>query len=67
MAGAAADKAASTKKAKYRQLVNSHVFFPDVIETGGTWNHLALELMQELGRRIIAVTDDSRETGLLDK
>jgi len=28
-------------------------------------NHLAVELTQELGRRITAVTDDPRETGFL--
>jgi len=36
MAGAAADKAASTKETKYRQLANSHVFVPVAIETAGT-------------------------------
>ena len=44
MAGAAADKAASTKETKYRQLANSHVFVPVAIETAGTWNRLAVEL-----------------------
>ena len=65
MAGAAADKAACTKEAKYRQLANSHVFVPVAIETAGTWNHLAVELTQELSRRITAVTDDPRETAFL--
>jgi len=46
----------------YRQLANSHVFVPVAIETAGTWNHLAVELTQKLGRRII---DDPRETGFL--
>jgi len=64
-AGAAADKAASSKETKYRQLANSHVFVPVAIETAGTWNHLAVELTQELGRRITAVTDDPRQTGFL--
>jgi len=58
MAGAAADKAASTKETKYRQLANSHVFVTVAIETAGTWNHLAVELTQELDRRMTAVTDD---------
>jgi len=49
-AGAAADKAASTKEAKCRQLANSHIFVPVAVETAETWNHLAVELMQELGR-----------------
>jgi len=65
MAGVAADKVASTKEAKYRQLANSRAFVSVAIETAGTWNHLAVELMQELGRRITAITDDPRETGFL--
>jgi len=32
-AGAAADKAASNKEAKYRQLANSHIFVPVATET----------------------------------
>ena len=59
MAGTAADKAASTKETKYRQLANSHVFVPVAIETAGTWNHLAV------GRRITAVANDPREAGFL--
>jgi len=65
IAEAAADKAESTKEAKYRQLANSHIFVPVVVETAGTWNHLAVELIQKLGRRISAVTQDTRETGFL--
>jgi len=61
-AGPAADKAASNKEAKYRQLANSHIFVPVAIETVGTWNNQAVELVQELGRRITAVTEDTRET-----
>ena len=64
-AGAAADKAASNKEAKYRQLANSHIFVPVAIERAGTWNNRAVELVQELGRRMTAVTDDSRETTYL--
>jgi len=64
-AGAAADKAASNKEAKYRQLANSHIFIPVAIETAGTWNIRAVELVQELGRRITAVTEDTRETTYL--
>jgi len=61
IAGAAADMVASTKEAKYRQLVNSHMFVP----VAGTWNHLAVELIQELGRIISAVTQVTREAGFL--
>jgi len=60
-AGAAADKAAGNKETKYRQLANSHIFVPVAIESAWTWNHQAVELVQELGRRMTAVTEDTRE------
>jgi len=31
------------------------------IESAGTWNHQAVELVQELGWRMTAVTEDTRE------
>ena len=64
-AAAAADKAASNKVAKYRQIANSHIFVPVVIDTAGTWNHQAVELVQELGRRMTAVTGDTRQATYL--
>jgi len=64
-AGAAADKAASNKVAKYKQIANSHIFVPVAIESAGTWNHQAVELVQELGRRMTAVTEDTREATYL--
>ena len=60
-AGAAADKAASNKVAKYRQIANSHIFVPVAVESAGTWNHQAVELVQELGRRMTVVTGDTRQ------
>ena len=30
-------------------------------ETAGTWNQSAIELTREIGRRITAVTEDTRE------
>ena len=50
--GVAADKAASNKEAKYRQLANSQIFVPVAIETAGIWNNRAVELVQELGRQM---------------
>jgi len=41
------------------------MFVPVAVETAGTWNHLAVELIHDLGRRISAVTQDTRETGFL--
>ena len=59
--GAAADKAAANKSSKYCDLADTHLFFP----TAGTWNQMAVELVQEIGRRITLVTEDSRETVFL--
>ena len=52
IAGAAADKVASTKEAKYRQLANSHMLAPVPVETAQTWNHLAVELLQDRGSTV---------------
>jgi len=46
-------------------LVGIHLFFPVAIETAGTWNQMAVQLVQEIGRRITLVTEDSIETVFL--
>jgi len=51
----------NNKDATYIQLAKSHIFMPVAIESAGTWNHQAVELVQELGRRMTAVTEDTRE------
>jgi len=43
------------------------IVFPVAIETAGTWNQMAVELVQEIGRRITLVTADSRETVFLSQ
>ena len=35
------------------------------IETGGTWDHQAVELVQEIGRRTANITGDARESTFL--
>jgi len=35
---------------------NTHIFYPVAIETEGAWNHWAVELVQELGRRATLIT-----------
>jgi len=62
---AAADKAAANKSSKYRDLAGTHLFFPVAIETAGTWNQMAVELVQKIGRLITLVTEDTRETVFL--
>ena len=62
---AAADRAASNKTSKYTELSKTHHFTPIAIETGGSWNDLAIELINESGKRITAVTQEPRETQYL--
>ena len=61
----AANKAAANKTVKYGALSASHIFLPVAVETAGTWNQSAIALIQEIGRRITAVTEDTRETVFL--
>jgi len=56
-AGAAANQAAANKIAKYEELASTHIFYPVAIETGGTWSHWAVELVQEIGRRATLITN----------
>ena len=49
----------------YGALSAFHIFLPVAVETAGTWNQSTIELIQEIGRRIIAVTKDTRETVFL--
>jgi len=64
-AGAAANHATTNKNTKYSQLSNTHVFVPVAIETEGTWQHQAVELVQEIGRRTAIITGDVRESTFL--
>ena len=65
--GLAADQAAQQKMGKYSKskILSTHIFCPVAVETAGTWNGLAIELVQEIGRRITAITEDTRETVFL--
>ena len=61
-AGAAADNAAIAKKTKYTGITNTHIFIPVAIETGGSWNAEATELIQDIGKRITIINGEPRET-----
>jgi len=63
--GAAANKTAQNKIDKYAILASTHIFYPFAVETAGTWYHMAIELTQEIGRRITAITEDTKETTFL--
>ena len=60
--GAAAQKTAQNKIYKYSKLASTQTFYPFAIETAGTWHKMAIELTQEIGRRITTITEDTRET-----
>jgi len=65
--GAAASKTAQNKIDKYAKLVSKALtsstrFF---METAGTWHDMAVKLTQEIGRRVTALSDDTRETTFL--
>ena len=44
---------------------NNNVFYPIAIETAGSWDIQATELIEELGRRITEATEDPKETTYL--
>ena len=48
------------------KLAKTHHFTPVAIETGGSWNDLAIEFVTDLGTRIVAVTQEQRETAPRD-
>ena len=64
-AGAAANRASASKTAKYIALSVSHIFVLVAVETAGTWGQSAIELVQEIGRCITMVTEETRETMFL--
>ena len=55
--GAAVDKAAQNKIDKYARLASIHIFYP--FETTGTWHDMAIELTQEIDRRITIITSET--------
>ena len=64
-AGRAAKHAAEMKCTKYQELAATHLLFQIAIETAGTWDKRAMELIEEIGRRCTIATDDPRETAYL--
>ena len=57
--GNTSTKPAQNKNDKYARLRNTHIFYPFAIETAATWHDTDIELTQEIGRRISAVTEDN--------
>ena len=60
--GSAAKHAARMKTLKYQDLNATHIFYPIAIETAGSWDDQAVELIEEIGRRSAQETNDLKET-----
>ena len=59
---AASHQAAKHKITKYSKLASTHI----AIETAGAWDHMAIELVQEIGSRpTTVIAQDTRETVFL--
>ena len=63
--GGAAESAGDKKDSKYSSLTNTYTFIPVACETMGPLNSKALSFLALLGRRISAVSGDSRESSFL--
>jgi len=46
---------------------NKNTNYTFAIETAGTWHEMAIELTQEIGKRITTITEDTRETTFLSQ
>ena len=63
--GTAAHASESKKITKYLALADKHDFVPVAIETLGTWGERGLAFMNEVRRRVAAITGDNRSTAFL--
>ena len=66
-AGAAAERAAELKIAKYSGLEDKFIFQPIAVESLGPLNETACHFLKDLGRRISAQSGDERECLLVPK
>lgn len=66
-ARAVAQQEAKHKITKFLKLACTHrpMFYPIAIETAGTWDDVAIELVQEIGSRTTFITQDTSETVFL--
>src|SRR5208282_2744016 len=53
------------KVSKYTSLIQSYHFVPVAIETSGAWSRSGSELIHDIGKRLSALSGDTRETGFL--
>jgi len=64
-AGAAAERAASRKSAKYADLLQSHLFQPIAVETSGSMDSFTATFFTDLDRKISSVSGRVREAFFL--
>ena len=64
-AGGAAENAATRKEDKYVDLLQTYTFIPLAFETLKPINVNGVEFLQELGRRLAAISDDNRQISFL--
>ena len=60
-AGAAAERGALNKHTKYDHLKNAYIFVPLACEVTGAWSIESIAFIDDLSKRIHAVTGDKRE------
>ena len=58
LAGAAAKHRSKSTTSKYVSITSTHIFTRIAIETAGSWNQEAIEIVEEIGNPITSVTDD---------
>ena len=58
----AAKVAATRKRAKYAEIIQSHQFVPKAIETLGPINMVGQRFLDSLGERLSSISGDPRET-----
>ena len=61
----AAEAAATRKRAKYAEIIQSHHFVPIAIETLGPINMDGQRFLDSLGERLSSISGDPRETTFL--
>ena len=61
----AAEAAATRKRAKYADIIQSHIFVPIAIETVGPINMDGQRFLDSLGEHFLSVSGDARETTYL--
>ena len=64
-AGAAADKSAANKTTKYGNLAPTRILIPIAVDTSGAWCSRSAQYIEELGKRITAITNEPFETTYL--